>query len=331
MTSLITREGIDQAICNLNYSEKKTLQQRLVATIRNLYRSDSSVDALHGIDTTEVIKALWMTGDDPEAVKSRRRNLSSVKYSVNARLKRLFREGKNPEGVVIGRNNIFVMSDEAKDKYLEAFKDFMRKQGFGALSNIAEIMQLLNEVLAGLDTTAHIGGTEGLGKIRQIKNLMEGFSKTEGMGESDLIDFGAEAFMTLSMGNEKIPSMDTSEVIEDLEEIVHPRADRDEEAGHFEDLNHEEDIVDAIESLDEGQLKGVIDDQKSGAELQEAEAEENLREVFFDPGETEGLEVEDTSKAVREIDLARELKHERVPRSRDSEKTERPKKEHTKK
>ena len=303
MTSLITREGIDQAISNLNYSEKKTLQQRLVAAIRKFCRSDSSVDALQDIDTTKLIKVLWMTGDDPEAIKSRRRNLSSVKYSVNARLKRLFREGKNPEGVVIGRNNIFVMSDEAKDKYLEAFRDFMRKQGFGALSNIAKIMQLLNEVLADLDTTAHIGSTEELGKIWQIKSLMEGFSETEGMGEADLIDFGAEAFMTLSMA-----------------------ADSNEEAGHSEHLNHVEDIVDAIESLDEGQLKGVIDDQKAGAELQEAEAEENLTEVLFDPGETEGLEVEDTSKTSKEINLINEVTHERGPLAKNSKETERPNK-----
>jgi hypothetical protein len=273
MTSLITLKGIEQAISNLNYGERKTIQQRLVASIRKSYRSESSVDALQGIDTAELIKALWMTGDDPMAVKSRRRNLSSVKYSVNARLKRLFREGKNPEGVVIGRNNTFVMSDEAKDKYLEAFKDFMRKQGFGALSNIAEIMHLLNEVLAGLDTTAHTGGAEGSGKIRQIKNLMKGFSKTEDLGEPDLTDFGAEAFMTLSMGNEKMPGTDTSEVIDDLEEIAHANTDRDEETGRLEDLNHEEDIVHAIESLDEGQIKGVIDDLNKGAELHKSEAE----------------------------------------------------------
>ena len=324
MTSLITREGIEQAISNLNYGERKTLQQRLVDTISQLYRRENSVKSIQDIDTAELIKTLWMIGDDPIAVKNKRRNLSSVKYSVNARLKRLFREGKNPEGVVIGRNNIFVMSDEAKDKYLEAFKDFMRKQGFGALSNIAEIMHLLNEVLASLDTTAHTRGAEGLGKIQQIKNLMEGFSKTEDLGESDLIDFGAEAFMTLSMGNEPLDSADISEVSDDLGEIAHGDTERDEDTGRLEDLNHEEDIVHAIESLDEGQIEGVIDDLEKGAELHESEAEQGLREVFFDPEETEGLEVGDTSKTGKEINLIKEVKHERGPRLEASEEAGRP-------
>ncbi|HUT72996.1 MAG TPA: hypothetical protein VMW89_20185 [Desulfatiglandales bacterium] len=326
MTSLITLKGIEQAISNLNYGERKTLQQRLVATIRKFYRSESSVDALQGIDTAELVKTLWMTGEDPMAVKSRRRNLSSIKYSVNARLKRLFREGKNPEGVVIGRTNIFVMSDEAKDRYLEAFKDFMRKQGFGALSNIAEIMHLLNEVLTSLDSVADTRGTERSGKIQQLKNLMEGFSKTEDLGEPDLTDFGAEAFMTLSMGNEPIDSADISGMSDDLGEIAHADTDRDEETGRLEDLNHEEDIVHAIESLDEGQLKGVIDDPKAGVELQEAEAEEDLGEVFFDHGETEGLEVGGTSKKAEKTDLIKEAKPEREIRLDASEEAERPSK-----
>ena len=90
MTSLITRVGIEQAISNLNYGEKRTLQQRLVDTISQFYRSENSVESIQGIDPAKLIKTLWMTGDDPEAIKSRRRNLSSVKYSVNARFKRLF-------------------------------------------------------------------------------------------------------------------------------------------------------------------------------------------------------------------------------------------------
>jgi hypothetical protein len=322
MTSLITREGIEQAISNLNCGERKTLQQRLVDKISQLYRRENSVKSIQDIDTAELIKTLWMTGDDPIAVKNKRRNLSSIKYSVNARLKRLFREGKNPEGVVIGRNNIFVMSDEAKDRYLEAFRHFLKRQGFGALSNIAEIINLLDEVLASLDSFADTRGAEWLGKIQQIKNLMEGFSKTEDLGEPDLIDFGAEAFMTLSMGNEPIDSADISEVSDDLGEIAHGDTDRYEETGRLADLNHEEDIVHAIESLDEGQINGVIDDLKKGAELHESEAEQSLREVFFDPEETEGLEVGDAPKPAKKIDLSKKGRPEREIRLDASEEAE---------
>ena len=121
MASLITLKGIDQAISNLNYRNKKSLKHRLVSVLRQLYEDESSIESLPNIRADELIEVLWGISDDPGTIKKKRRNLSRTRYSVNADLKVLYRAGKNPEGIIIGPTNTFTMSDEAKDRALKAF------------------------------------------------------------------------------------------------------------------------------------------------------------------------------------------------------------------
>jgi tetratricopeptide (TPR) repeat protein len=121
MASLITLKGIDQAISNLNFQNKKSLKYRLVTVLRQFYEDESSIESLRDISAHELIKVLWGIADDPATTKKKRKNLSRIRYSVNADLKVLYREGKNPEGIIIGPTNTFTMSDEAKDRALKAF------------------------------------------------------------------------------------------------------------------------------------------------------------------------------------------------------------------
>jgi len=121
MASLITLKGIDQALSNLNYQNKKSLKYRLVTVLRHFYEDESSIESLRDIRADELIKVLWGIADDPATTKKRRKSLSRIRYSVNADLKALYREGKNPEGIIIGPTNTFAMSDEAKDMALKAF------------------------------------------------------------------------------------------------------------------------------------------------------------------------------------------------------------------
>ena len=94
MATVISLKGIDEAISDLNYRDHNTLKYRLIHAIRESYESDG---ALQGIDTDKLVKALWNTGDDPSTIKSKRKNLSSIKSSVNGDLKRLYEDEKNPE------------------------------------------------------------------------------------------------------------------------------------------------------------------------------------------------------------------------------------------
>jgi hypothetical protein len=251
MASLITLKGIDQAISNLNYGEKKTLRHRLVGSIRQFYESQGSVEYLGSIAPEALVRALWIAGDDPEAMRSRRKNLSSIKYSVNAHLKSLYREGKNPQGIIIGRNNIFVMCDQAKDNFLMAFKNFIRKQGKGGLSQIAEILTFLDELVTSSDTVA-----DGLSKkIQQLKDLVRGLSEKEGSDGEELAEFAAEAFSTLSMTKETIGATESLEVSEDLGEIPQDETGRDKPAERLGEVWQDAELVKAIEALDEHQLE----------------------------------------------------------------------------
>ena len=121
MASLITLKGIDQAISNLNYQNEKSLKYRLVSLLRQLYEDERSIESLQDIGADKLIEVLWGIADDPDAIKKKRKNLSRIKYSVNVDLKVLYREGRNPEGIIIGPTNTFTMSDEAKDRALNAF------------------------------------------------------------------------------------------------------------------------------------------------------------------------------------------------------------------
>jgi tetratricopeptide (TPR) repeat protein len=120
MASLITLKGIDQAISDLNYQNKQSLKYRLVTVLRQFYEDETSIESLRDIGADELIEVLWGIADEPATTKKKRKNLSKIRYSVNADLRALYRKGKNPEGIIIGPTNTFRMSDEAKDRALRA-------------------------------------------------------------------------------------------------------------------------------------------------------------------------------------------------------------------
>ncbi len=92
MPLVVTLKGIDQAISELNYRNKSAFKYRLVQAIRGFYGDEGSAESLKGIDQDELIKMLWDTGDDQSKIRSRRKNLSSIKSTVNVDLKRLFED-----------------------------------------------------------------------------------------------------------------------------------------------------------------------------------------------------------------------------------------------
>jgi hypothetical protein len=148
------------------------------------------------------------------------------------------------------------MSDEAKDKLLGAFRNFMKKQGLGALSQIAEIFTLLNELVSSPDTPGDKDAVDWLsGKIRQLKDLVRGVSEKEGSDAEELADFAAEAFMTLSMGKETVGATDTTEVRDEPGDIALNEASKEKPAERHGEVLQETELAQAIEALDEDQLE----------------------------------------------------------------------------
>ncbi len=297
MAAIIKLIDIDEAITNLHYEKKDTLKYKLIHTIRLCYEDEGSAESLQQIDTEELVKALWFTGDDRELIKSKKKNLSSVKSSINADLKRLYQEGKNPQGVIIGQSNVFDMSDEAKDKALGTIADVLREKGTDTIAKIAEVLKAVNDVLSDSDSSLNMqGGSETIDRMKGlILDLSHkiGFSipgdsgpKHAGVYESamsgdSLGEAGANRF-TGYTGGEKINEVasggtgDTSEVVADKPQ-GQPLLDKIHEI--IED-----------ESIDE-----IVDEE--GADVSEEVTDEIVDEMEADVPEEVVEETADEAKA----------------------------------
>ncbi len=266
MASVITLKGIDQALSDLNYRNKNALKYRLVHTIRQFYESEDLVESMQDIDTDELVKVLWNIGDDPAAIKNRRKNLNSIKSSVNTDLQKLNNEGKNLEGITIGPTNIFIRSDEAKDNnVLKAFRSRVELEGTATLSQITDILNIVNEILSNPEAIADAESEEGLRKLDQSKKLIQGLSEKVGDPEEEVEDDAdavedAEPLELVVTEEEIVPDepqgvedteeLDEEEVIEDLEDvevddiIEGPEVEEAPEqgdAGEYSDGSYEED------------------------------------------------------------------------------------------
>ncbi|MFC1862401.1 SUMF1/EgtB/PvdO family nonheme iron enzyme [Thermodesulfobacteriota bacterium] len=176
--NVISIDGIEEAVNNLRYKNKNSLKYRLIHTIREFYSDGENVQSIVSIDPDELIKKLWDTGENPSVIKHRRKNLSSIKSSINNELKKLYKDGKNSEGVVIGPTNVFEMSAEAKDRILESFKESASGIGSAPMEQIMDVLKIVNEQLTSPIAENDQGG---LKRLDQIKDLIKDLSENIGL------------------------------------------------------------------------------------------------------------------------------------------------------
>ena len=274
MASAITLEGIDQSISNLKYKNKNTLKYRFVQHIRQYYTSENSVVFLNEIDHEELIKMLWDTDHSFEAIKNKRKNLNGVRSSVNADLKKLYEKGGNPEGIKIGSKNIFVMSEDAKDKILKKVGHDLQPDGTLKLDQIMDILKLANETVSGSMAVEDKEKKDGLKKIDRLKDLIKGLSEKVGLGSPELLKTVPEAADMAGRGDEEGPgSMEMAEVLDEepLDEAdeVEEIADLEEEVEYIEG-GAEDDILDDIEDVEIDEIADTdTDDLAETAEIDE--------------------------------------------------------------
>jgi hypothetical protein len=249
MASLITLKGIDQAISNLNFQNKKSLKYRLVTVLRQFYEDESSIESLRDIGADELIKVLWGIADDPATTKKRRKSLSRIRYSVNSDLKVLYGEGKNPEGIIIGPTNTFKMSDEAKDMALKAF--------------------LADKISAE--------GSDELGAELDYGLLGETGSGEEVMNEDDILQAIEELDEDYPLGD-----LEKEELGDDLGERT---LDAD-----LEEIERPQEMQ-APSTPPEAKGKTGSEAEQERAFAEEMEDEAGLGEITFDPEQTQYLTV----------------------------------------
>jgi formylglycine-generating enzyme required for sulfatase activity/ElaB/YqjD/DUF883 family membrane-anchored ribosome-binding protein len=182
---VIKLQDIDEAIENLRYKNETTLKSRLLRAVRQYYSDDDSAESLQTIDAEELVKTVWETGDDRDLLKTKRKNFSSLKSSVNSDLKKLYVDGKNPQGIVIGPENIFAISNEAKDKALAGIMDVFKEKGIDTQSKVSEILSALSDILS---TTAPGPDAENTKEeIDRLKNILGDISGKLGLSLQDII------------------------------------------------------------------------------------------------------------------------------------------------
>jgi len=281
---ILTLKGVDNAISNLNYSNKNTLKYRYVHHIRQFYSDGDSVESVGEIGSEELIKILWNTGDSPEAIKSKRKNLNSLRASVNADFKKLYDKGGNPEGVKIGSGNIFVMLDDAKDKILNEFGYDLQPDATLKLDQILDILRLANETVSGSMAVEEKIGRDGLSKIDQLKILIKGLSGKVGLSSPELSETDQKTERALDDSKKY-------EKIDDLGEVSDEIAGEGEVERIFEEIEE-------VDELEEDEVLEEVEDLEEVADeiAEEDEIEENLEAI-------EDLEEDEILEEVEDVDI----------------------------
>lgn len=191
MPIIIKPQDIDEAIENLRYKNETTLKSRLLRAVRQYYVDDASSESLQAIDTEELVRTVWETGDNSDLLKTKRKNFSSLKSSVNSDLKKLYAEGKNPQGIVIGHDNTFTISDEAKDRALTGIMDVFKEKGIDTQSKVSDILSALSDILSSTMSRPDIENTKE--EIDRLKSVLGGISGKLGLSVEDILHRAAQA------------------------------------------------------------------------------------------------------------------------------------------
>ncbi|MBW1716210.1 MAG: hypothetical protein JRJ77_10370 [Deltaproteobacteria bacterium] len=287
MASLITLEGIDKAISNLTYKNKNALKYRLVTTIRQYYKDENSVETIQAIDADELVKVLWNIIDDPTATESKRKNLRRIRYALNTDLRGLYKEGKNPEGITIGPANIFVMSDEAKDRTLKALiadRDGLMR---------ADLAQLARDYQAPEEISR-----KGTGLLEQVEPSEELMNEEEIVHAIDELD---EDFVLESL-----------ELPEAAQELGEPTLE--EELSEVEEPQE----LHAVAGSRRGEARGTSEEPEAGASTEEIREEEDLGDIAFDPEETQYLADLEEADSISAEDSERDISPEEAQGAKET-------------
>ncbi len=316
MTKLsISMEGIEQALDGLNY-RKNSVKQKFILAVKAYYSSEADIVSLSSIDTDALIKAIWDIDDDARKIRSKRRNFSSIRSAVNADLKKLARDGKNPENIEITQANIFDMTEDAKNSLLSSVSSAFKTGDDMDINQVTSVLTAVTEFLSEIEMDK-TGETpkDLLEQIRRILGRLGNdiFSDEAagGSGEDpgEKIELAAdEELVEIDLDeNEELVEVDEDEAEDALEEdgskpaeIEEELPGKPEETDEFEDPGEDEEFeeVDVLEEDEE--LEEIDDTEEADPETSEETAEETADAK--DPETAEELEDDEEIVEVDEVD-----------------------------
>ncbi len=255
----VTLSGINMVVDNLDY-RPGTVKYKAVQALLSFYTSEESLGELHSIDTDTLIAQIWDVGNDPYKIRSKRRNFSSLRSSINSDLKKLVKKDLNPESIILSDTNIFDMTEEAKTSLLNSFTDAV-KTGDIDLAKATDILRAVTEFLNEIDISAT--QNESIDIINEIKKVL---SRLGG----HIFDEQGQDIETIEVDEDT-----ESEEIEEIEEI---ELDEDEPLEEVQDIVLDEDQdIEEVE-LEEDELLEEID----GDILEEEPADEDIEQIELD-------------------------------------------------
>jgi formylglycine-generating enzyme required for sulfatase activity len=294
VATIITLQAIEQAMANLAYQNKNSLKYKLIHAIKGFFEDENALRTIEAIPSDTLIKVLWDTGNDQTLISKRNKNLGSIRSSINSDLKKLYDKGNNPEGVTINTANIFVMSEEAKDKALTSFLGKVPGDAATSLEEIAKIIQIVDKLLSSPETIQPGPGTNRLEKLTELTNSIRSLLKRVDLDEIDEDPDGVE-IEDDDLPEDNLPDDDLEE-LEVLEEI-----DEDQDGAEIEDDDLPEDNL-PDDDLEELEVLEEIDEDQDGAEIEDDDLPEDslpdddleelevLEKIDEDP---DGVEIED--------------------------------------
>jgi formylglycine-generating enzyme required for sulfatase activity len=294
----ITLSGITEALENLNY-RPGSVKDKAIRAISAYYVSEDSIQKLSYIDGDSIIRQIWDIGDDSAKIKSKKRNFSSLKSSINADLKKLSTNGLNPEGITLTESNIFDMTEEAKNSLLQSFSDAVKTDEF----DFTQAADVLNAVADFLDKIQPPDtDNDSTGIIEEIKNALNRigagiFGDDEGAGSD------GEGPLEDDVEIEEIDDdeLDEVEEIDEDQQIEDIEVDEDEDLEELEEIDEDTEIEDV-----------ELDDDESLEEIEDIALDEDQALEEVDLNENEDLEAldeldEEELKALEAFRNAREL------------------------
>ncbi len=263
MSTLVSHAGITEALNNLNLksgTQKADLVNALLARLPD----QETLQETNSIPTEVLIMDIWGT-DDPDEIKKRRKSLSSIKSSLNKSLKKLGKDGKNPEGIIISRDNIFIVSEEQKNALLEkigssmsgkdinSLADMMSKlkenlpdqQSGQAFSDLTKLMSSLEKASQTINSLQEELNSKDA-QINELNTQLQKMKKTDEISEEDI---------EIIEGDEAVDlEEDELEIIED-DEAVDPGEDEVEIIEDDEAVDLGEDELEIVEDEDKNSNK----------------------------------------------------------------------------
>ncbi len=286
--ALFSQTAIDAVIDHLGYSR----HSRNMSYLNALLSHAKAAEALGGasVSPDTLVTAIWDT-TDPGLLRSRRKNLNTMRTSINRDLATLFSEGKNPEGVTLSPDHALAVSQEAKDALYAPLVDHFKPSDISLLDQAGALLEALAE-MAGKGGEA---GQESGSMAEKLKNALSALETSQEDVDEELDE--EEALEEIDE-DEAFEEIDDDEAFEEIDEDeAFEEIDEDEA---FEEIDEDE----ALEEIDEDEALEEIDEDEALEEIDEDEALEEIDddEAFEEIDEDEALEEIDDDETFEEID-----------------------------